>query len=66
MEHPLTIGTGYDDGNEIIKILATVMGLLRYNVVDVSSVSYEYDHVYVFDLVFDSNESLVMFSMKYL
>lgn len=58
------IGTGYDEGEEIIKILATVMGLLRYEVVDVSDVSYEWD--YVFDLVFDSNESLVMFSMKYL
>lgn len=64
MEHPLMIGTGYDEGEEIIKILATVMGLLRYEVVDVSDVSYEWD--YVFDLVFDSNESLVMFSMKYL
>ena len=64
MENPLMIGTGYDEGEEIIKILATVMGLLRYEVVDVSDVSYEWD--YVFDLVFDSNESLVMFSMKYL
>lgn len=64
MEHSLIFGTGYDEGENIIPLLPTVVGLLRFETTDVSDVSYEWD--YVFDLVFDSKENLIMFRMKHL